>query len=48
MTPKNTITQSAVPPTHAEAAAAAASWERRGILGRLVRLDDEVSAAEER
>ena len=30
---------SGVPPTPAEAAAAAARWERRGILGRLVRLD---------
>ena len=31
--------KSAVPPTPAEAAAAAATWERRGLLGRLVRLD---------
>jgi hypothetical protein len=30
---------SGVPPTPAEAAAAAARWERRGILRRLVRLD---------
>ena len=30
---------SGVPPTPAETAAAAARWERRGILGRLVRLD---------
>jgi hypothetical protein len=30
---------SRVPPTTAEAAAAAARWERRGVLGRLVRLD---------
>jgi hypothetical protein len=30
---------SCVPPTPTEVAAAAASWERRGILGRLVRLD---------
>jgi hypothetical protein len=33
---------SCVPPTPAEAAAAAARWERRGILGRLVRLDGPV------
>jgi len=39
---------SVVPPTSAEAAAAAAGWERRGILGRLVRLDDLVGTAEER
>jgi hypothetical protein len=30
---------SGVPPTSAETAAAVARWERRGILGRLVRLD---------
>jgi hypothetical protein len=30
---------SGVPPTPAETAAAVARWERRGILGRLVRLD---------
>jgi len=29
--------KSVVPPTDAEAAAAAETWERRGILGRLVR-----------
>jgi len=40
--------QSVVPPTPAEAAAAAAGWEQRGILGRLVRLDDQVATAEER
>jgi hypothetical protein len=46
---KNTNSfQTAVPPTPAEAAAAAAQWERRGILGRLVRLDDAVATSEER
>jgi hypothetical protein len=30
---------SGVPPTPAETAAAVARWERRGILGQLVRLD---------
>jgi hypothetical protein len=40
--------QTAVPPTQAEAAMAAAGWERRGFLGRLVRLDDTVATAEER
>ncbi len=30
---------SGVPPTPAETAAAVARWERRGIFGRLVRLD---------
>ena len=30
---------SGVPPTPAETAAAVARWERRGILGRLVRLE---------
>jgi len=30
---------SSVPPTPAETAAAVAQWERRGILGRLVRLE---------
>jgi hypothetical protein len=29
-----------VPPTPAEVAAASAQWERRGVLGRLVRIDD--------
>jgi hypothetical protein len=48
MTSKTTIlSQSAVPSTHAEAAVAAASWERQGILGRLVRLDEEVALAEQ-
>jgi hypothetical protein len=37
MTSENSI-QSVVPATPAEAAVAAAAWERRGILGRLVRL----------
>jgi hypothetical protein len=39
MTSENSI-QSVVPATPAEAAVAAATWKRRGILGRLVRLDD--------
>jgi hypothetical protein len=43
-----TITfQSVVPPGPAEASVAAAGWERRGILGRLVRLDFEAGQAEE-
>ncbi|MEP6978567.1 MAG: hypothetical protein ABI948_10990 [Thermoleophilia bacterium] len=29
----------AVPPTPGEVAVASAEWERRGVLGRLVRLD---------
>jgi hypothetical protein len=29
---------SSVPPTPAEAAASTVGWERRGLLGRLVRL----------
>jgi hypothetical protein len=45
MTNKNTF-QSVVPASAAEAAVAEATWERRGILGRLVRVDDAV--AEER
>jgi hypothetical protein len=36
MTNKN-MHQSVAPPTPAEAAVAATVWERRGILGRLVR-----------
>jgi hypothetical protein len=28
-----------IPPTHAEKAVASTGWERRGLLGRLVRLD---------
>jgi len=44
----NRITHSVVPPTPAEAAAASANWDRRGIFGRLVRLDDEVALVEER
>ncbi len=42
------IFHSAVPPTPAEAAVASATWERRGILGRLVRLDNGPKRAEER
>jgi hypothetical protein len=40
--------QTAVPPTPADTAVAAAQWERRGLLGRLVRLDDTVATSEER
>lgn len=29
-----------VPPTPGEVAVASAQWERRGMLGRLVRIDD--------
>ena len=47
MTQLNTV-QSVAPPTAAEAAAVAALWERRGFLGRLVRISEgvEVSAEE--
>jgi hypothetical protein len=31
--------ESAVPPTPGEQAAGAAEWERRGLLGRLVRVN---------
>ena len=31
------------PPTPAEAAVAAARWERRGVLGRLVRADSRTA-----
>jgi hypothetical protein len=31
--------KTAVPPTSAELAVAAARWERRGVLGRLVRIN---------
>ena len=41
MTAKITF-QSVVPPTPAEAAASAATWERRGLFGRLVRIDSEL------
>jgi hypothetical protein len=40
--------RSVVPPTAAEAAITEAGWERRGFLGRLVRLDEVVSPAQER
>jgi hypothetical protein len=36
-----------VPPTPGELAAASAQWERRGLLGRLVRIDDSARNAEE-
>jgi hypothetical protein len=38
---------SGVPPTPAETAAAVACWERRGILGRLVRLEEPQIAFQE-
>ncbi|MDX6414470.1 MAG: hypothetical protein QOH23_1880 [Gaiellaceae bacterium] len=40
--------QSVVPPTAAEAAITDAAWERRGFLGRLVRIDEVVSPPQER
>lgn len=40
--------QSVVPPTAAEAAITEATWERRGFLGRLVRVNEVVSPAQER
>ena len=46
MTAKTTF-QSVVPPTLAEAAAAGATWERRGPLGRLVRIASELVPAEQ-
>jgi hypothetical protein len=42
MTSKNTF-QTVVPASAAEAAVAEVTWERRGILGRLVRIDDAVT-----
>jgi hypothetical protein len=39
---RNTFVSSC-PPTFAESAAASMRWERRGVLGRLVRLDDPVA-----
>ena len=47
MTSKNTF-QSIVPPTLAEAAVAAPTWERVGILGRLVRFDRLPAPLDER
>jgi hypothetical protein len=40
--------QSIAPPTPGEAAVASVTWERRGLLGRLVRISEavEVSAEE--
>jgi hypothetical protein len=46
MTQLNTL-QSVAPPTAGEAAAVAASWERRGFLGRLVRISEEVEVSAE-
>jgi len=36
-----------VPPSPGEVAAASTQWERRGLLGRLVRVDDPGATAEE-
>jgi hypothetical protein len=36
-----------VPPTPGELAVASAQWERRGLLGRLVRVDEASANAEE-
>ena len=36
-----------VPPTPGEVAVASAQWERRGVLGRLVRIDDPAPDSEE-
>jgi hypothetical protein len=38
---------SVAPPTAAEAAALGTSWERRGFLGRLVRISEEVEVSAE-
>ncbi len=40
--------RTSVPPTTAEAAAAADTWERRGFLGRLVRLGADEAGLTER
>jgi hypothetical protein len=42
-----TTSQSIAPPTPAEAAVATATWERRGPLGRLVRISEEVEVSAE-
>jgi hypothetical protein len=36
-----------VPPSPVEVAVASAQWERRGLLGRLVRIDASASTSEE-
>ncbi len=36
-----------VPPTPGEVAVASVQWERRGLLGRLVRVDDPAATVEE-
>lgn len=36
-----------VPPTPGEVAVASAQWERRGVLGRLVRIDDPAPDTDE-
>ena len=42
-----TTFQSVAPLTPGEAAAAASAWERRGLLGRLVRTSEEVEVTAE-
>ena len=42
-----TTSQSVAPPTPGEAAVAAVTWERRGPLGRLVRISEEVEVSAE-
>jgi len=46
MTHKSTF-QSIAPPTPGEAAVATVTWERRGPLGRLVRISEEVEVTAE-
>jgi hypothetical protein len=46
MTHKSTF-QSIAPPTPGEASVAAVTWERRGALGRLVRISEEVEVTAE-
>jgi hypothetical protein len=47
MTDKTTF-QSIAPPTPGEAAVAAVTWERRGPLGRLVLISEEVEVSDEK
>jgi hypothetical protein len=44
---QTTRSQSIAPPTPGEAAAAAVTWERRGPLGRLVLISEEVEFSAE-
>lgn len=46
--PRKNIFQSVVPPTAAEAAINEVTWERRGLLDRLVRVEEVVAPAGER